>query len=150
MINPSGRRSRSPNGQEFFEQIIKKYRIKKGRRSGVTKDRRKAVQRFSRPVCLYRTDTPDRSVNIRAAMFIEASSWNKSLAAYGMWTWEMRCLLLQRRHSKRPFLSLLEKNVSIWLLKKSERRKLTRWGSSDRSRRKCEHGTDPTHRTDAP
>lgn len=28
-----------------------------------------------------RTDTPDRLVNIRAAMFIDASSWNKSLAA---------------------------------------------------------------------
>jgi hypothetical protein len=28
-----------------------------------------------------RTDTPERSVNIRAAMFIEASSWNSSFAA---------------------------------------------------------------------
>ena len=28
-----------------------------------------------------RIDTPDRSVNMRAAMFMDANSWNSSLAA---------------------------------------------------------------------
>lgn len=56
----------------------------------------------------HRTDTPERLVNIRAVMFIDASSWNRSLAAYGICTCEMRCLLLHSRHSNNPFFSFLQ------------------------------------------
>lgn len=55
----------------------------------------------------YRIDTPDRLVYIRAAIFMDANSWNKSLAAYGICTCEILFLFLQARHSKSPFLTLL-------------------------------------------
>lgn len=45
------------------------------------KVQRRIFQQFIKIQKDHRTDTPDRSVNILAAMFIEASSWNKSLAA---------------------------------------------------------------------
>lgn len=59
----------------------------------------------------HRTDTPERLVNIRAVMFIDASSWKRSLAAYGICTCEIRCLLLHSRHSNSPFLSFLQLSV---------------------------------------
>ena len=40
-------------------------------------------------------------------MFMEASSWKSSLAAYGMWIWEIFVLLWQGRHSNEFFLRLL-------------------------------------------
>jgi hypothetical protein len=67
-----------PTNRSFSSKSLK-YKIKKGSR-GEEKKRDDADLQRARLV-LYRTDTPDRSVNIRAAMFIEASSWNKSLAA---------------------------------------------------------------------
>jgi hypothetical protein len=66
-----------PADRSFFEQIIK---IQDKRKPGEEGKRDNAKPAKNRPAP-YRTDTPDRSVNIRAAMFIEASSWNRSLAA---------------------------------------------------------------------
>src|SRR5204863_7538719 len=63
----------------------------------------------------YRNDTPDRFVYMRAAMFIEASSWNSSLAAYGMCTCEILFLFLHARHSKSPFFSLLIIPINVSL-----------------------------------
>jgi hypothetical protein len=42
---------------------------------------------------------PDLSVNIRAAMFMDISSWKSSLAAYGMCTCAILVLFLQGLHS---------------------------------------------------
>ena len=42
-----------------------------------------------------------------AAIFIEASSWKRSLAAYGICTCEILVLLLQALHSNEFFFSLL-------------------------------------------
>lgn len=43
-----------------------------------------AVTIHGTPCQPYLRDTPDRSVNMRAAMFMDCSSWNSSFAAYGM------------------------------------------------------------------
>ena len=55
----------------------------------------------------YRTEMPDLLVYILAAMFIEASSWKSSLAAYGMCTCEILVLFLHGRHSNVFFLRFL-------------------------------------------
>jgi hypothetical protein len=47
-----------------------------------------------------RTEIPDLFVNILAAIFIEANSWNSNFAAYGIWICEILVLFLQGRHSK--------------------------------------------------
>ena len=62
-------------------------------------------QRSNRAV--YRTLMPDRFVYILAAMFIDASSWKRSLAAYGMCTCEILVLFLHGRHSNDAFLRFL-------------------------------------------
>lgn len=54
-----------------------------------------------------RTEMPDRLVNMRVAIFIDANSWNRSFAAYGIWIWDIFVLFLQGRHSKDPVLILL-------------------------------------------
>ena len=56
----------------------------------------------------YRTVIPERFVYILAAMFIDASSWKSSLAAYGMWICEILVLFLHGRHSKEFFLRFLQ------------------------------------------
>lgn len=57
-------------------------------------------------------DTPDRSVNIREAMFIAASSWKSNFAAYGMNTCAILVLFLQGRHSNVCLVRfLLEKSA---------------------------------------
>lgn len=43
-------------------------------------------------------------VNIRGAIHIDINSWNKSLHAYGMKTWEMRFFSLHDKHMKSPVL----------------------------------------------
>lgn len=50
---------------------------------------------------------PDLFVYILAAMFIDASSWKRSLAAYGMCTCEILVLFLHGRHSNEFFFRLL-------------------------------------------
>ena len=62
--------------------------------------------------CCYRTVTPDRSVKSLVAMFIEPSSWNSSLAAYGMWICEILVLFLHGRHSNEFFLRFLKEKKS--------------------------------------
>lgn len=57
---------------EGFSSKSLKYKIKGSREKKKKKDAK--VQGQRQGLCFYRTDTPDRSVNIRAAMFIEASS----------------------------------------------------------------------------
>jgi hypothetical protein len=52
------------------------------------------------PLTAQRIDIPDLSVNILAAMFMEANSWKSSFAAYGIWICETLVLFLQGRHSK--------------------------------------------------
>ncbi|KAH0560025.1 hypothetical protein GP486_003460, partial [Trichoglossum hirsutum] len=54
-----------------------------------------------------RAVTPDLFVYILAAMFMEASSWKSSFAAYGIWTCEIFVLLWQGLHSNRFFLRFL-------------------------------------------
>lgn len=49
---------------------------------------------------------------MRAAMFMAASSWNRSLAAYGMWTCAILVLFLHGLHSKDCFVKFLESHVS--------------------------------------
>lgn len=71
MITPRTPQQKSPWTRGFFEQIIKVQ--DKGKPEEKEKmDAKGAMARQG--LCFYRTDTPDRSVNIRAAMFIEASS----------------------------------------------------------------------------
>jgi uncharacterized lipoprotein NlpE involved in copper resistance len=55
----------------------------------------------------YRTVIPERFVYILAAMFIDASSWKSSFAAYGIWICEILVLFLHGRHSKEFFLRFL-------------------------------------------
>lgn len=57
-----------------------------------------------------RTEMPDRLVNMREAMFMDMSSWNSSLAAYGMCTCAMRVLFLQGRHSNDCLVRLLSRS----------------------------------------
>ena len=63
-----------------------------------------------------RTDIPDLLVYIRAAMFIEASSWKSSFAAYGICTCEILFLFWHARHSNVFFLSLLQFRQRIFNL----------------------------------
>lgn len=46
-------------------------------------------------------------MNMREAMFMDISSWNSSLAAYGMCTWAILVLFLQGRHSNDCFVKFL-------------------------------------------
>jgi hypothetical protein len=66
------------------------------------------------PMAAYRTETPDLLVYIRAAMFIDASSWKSSFAAYGMCTCEILVLFLQGRHSNVFRLRFLAEIVSAY------------------------------------
>ena len=87
------------NAKGCFYLISPKYRLR---------DRQPKKMTESVVYCTaYRTDTPDRLVNILAEIFIAANSWNRSLAAYGICTCEIRCLLLQSRHSNSPFFNFL-------------------------------------------
>lgn len=52
--------------------------------------------------------TPDLSVNILAAMFMDWSSWKRSFAAYGMCTCAILVLFLHGRHSKDCFERFLQ------------------------------------------
>jgi hypothetical protein len=52
--------------------------------------------------------TPLRLVYMRVATFMAASSWNMSLAAYGMMICAISVLFLQGLHSNWFFLSELE------------------------------------------
>lgn len=89
--------------------------------------------------------TPDRSVNILAAIFIACSSWNSSLAAYGMWICAILVLFLHGRHSndclERFLMPMLAHGKTTKPLKR--RGELTQWASSTRRSRKCGHGRHP-------
>lgn len=59
--------------------------------------------------------TPDLSVNILAAMFMDWSSWKRSFAAYGMWTCAIFVLFLQGRHSN-DCLDRFLRGTSVYFL----------------------------------